>query len=191
MRALRMHHLVLFVLLLLVLVLGWQMEAVWTRKNYDVLPGMVRSVPLNGQSARWRVIAERRGENAAPGTVSIADTVRGGEDPILRWSDSVRTATLPALLTRGRDQYGTFCQPCHGADGSGNGSVVARGFPPPPSLLGESALALADSAIYGIIERGRANMPAHASQVAPLDRWNIIRHIRSMQTASAAAKGGA
>jgi mono/diheme cytochrome c family protein len=191
MSALRLHHYVLFVLLLLVLVLGSQMEAVWTRKNYDVLPGMVYSIPMNGQSERWRAVAELRGENVAHGTVALADTVRGAQDPTARLSDSARATMLPALLARGRDQYATFCLPCHGADGRGNGSVVARGFPPPPSLLGESALALADSAIYGIIERGRANMPAHASQVVPVDRWNIIRHIRSMQTASTAAKGGA
>jgi hypothetical protein len=38
-----------------------------------------------------------------------------------------------ALLARGRERFEIFCSPCHGYDGRGDGMIVRRGFPAPPS----------------------------------------------------------
>jgi hypothetical protein len=48
-------------------------------------------------------------------------------------------ATLPMplseeLLARGRERYNIFCANCHDRLGYGQGVVVLRGFPRPPSL---------------------------------------------------------
>src|SRR6202050_1087535 len=37
-------------------------------------------------------------------------------------------------LERGRQRYNIYCTPCHDYTGSGQGIVVQRGFPPPPSV---------------------------------------------------------
>ena len=38
-----------------------------------------------------------------------------------------------ALLRRGKERFEIFCAPCHGFEGDGNGAIVRRGFPRPPS----------------------------------------------------------
>src|SRR5690606_25947346 len=38
-----------------------------------------------------------------------------------------------ALLARGQERFGIFCTPCHGLAGEGDGMIVQRGFPRPPS----------------------------------------------------------
>ncbi len=37
------------------------------------------------------------------------------------------------LLKRGQERFNIYCSVCHGAEGDGNGMIVQRGFPPPPS----------------------------------------------------------
>ncbi len=39
----------------------------------------------------------------------------------------------PELLARGRERFDAMCSECHDRTGSGNGMVVLRGFPQPPS----------------------------------------------------------
>jgi mono/diheme cytochrome c family protein len=100
-----------------------------------------------------------------------------------------------AAVERGRAVFASFCAVCHGAGGNGDGPVTRRGVPPPPSLFGENAMGMSDGRMYHIITSGQGNMAAYASQVERLDRWRIIRYIRSLQssrtTASAAAPAGA
>ena len=38
-----------------------------------------------------------------------------------------------ADLERGRERYNVYCTPCHDYTGSGEGMIVQRGFPQPPS----------------------------------------------------------
>src|ERR1700720_3344250 len=38
-----------------------------------------------------------------------------------------------ADLDRGRERYNIYCTPCHDYTGTGNGMIVQRGFPHPPS----------------------------------------------------------
>src|SRR5690349_17481832 len=39
----------------------------------------------------------------------------------------------PELITRGGERFRAFCTPCHGRSGHGDGTVVSRGFPAPPT----------------------------------------------------------
>ena len=50
-------------------------------------------------------------------------------------SEALRTppALTPALLDRGQERYEIYCSVCHGTRGEGDGTVVKRGFPAPPS----------------------------------------------------------
>ena len=84
-------------------------------------------------------------------------------------------------LERGAALYASFCQPCHGPGGLGDGPVTRRGVPPPPSLLADNARCLADGRVFHVLTYGQNNMPSYAAQIAREDRWRIILYLRSLQ----------
>jgi hypothetical protein len=63
----------------------------------------------------------------------------------------------------------------------GDGTIAKRGFPPPPSLLADKAKNIKDGQMFHIMTYGQANMPSLVSQVLPLDRWRVIKYVRSVQ----------
>lgn len=95
-----------------------------------------------------------------------------------------------AALARGEQLFATFCAPCHGAGGLGNGPVVAYGVPPPPSLVDGRALALADGHLFHILTYGQNNMASYATQLSREDRWRVILYIRSLQERAASQPAG-
>jgi mono/diheme cytochrome c family protein len=90
-----------------------------------------------------------------------------------------------AALARGRGLYAAFCTVCHGADGAGNGPVVQRGYPAPPSLLAGNATTMTDDQILQVMTAGRNNMPGYAAQIWREDRWKVVLYLRSLQKAAA------
>jgi mono/diheme cytochrome c family protein len=85
------------------------------------------------------------------------------------------------LLTRGRQRFGIFCSPCHGAGGDGNGIVVQRGMPHPTSYHDERLRAADDQHFFDVITNGYGVMYSYASRVPPRDRWAIVAYIRALQ----------
>jgi mono/diheme cytochrome c family protein len=88
-----------------------------------------------------------------------------------------------ALLQRGRDRFTVFCSPCHGVDGEGDGRVVQRGFPRPPSYADPRLRALSGQQIFDIITGGYGVMYPYADRIAPKDRWAVVAYVRALQTA--------
>jgi len=86
-----------------------------------------------------------------------------------------------ALLERGRDRYTIYCTPCHGAGGDGDGMVVRRGFPRPPSYHEERLRDADDRHIYDVITHGWGVMYPYADRVSPADRQAIVAYIRALQ----------
>ena len=92
-----------------------------------------------------------------------------------------------ALLKRGQQRFNISCAPCHGRDGDGNGMIVRRGFPHPPSYYSESLRNAPNQLFYDVITHGYGVMYSYADRVEPADRWAIAAYIRALQ-ASASAK---
>jgi mono/diheme cytochrome c family protein len=86
-----------------------------------------------------------------------------------------------ALLHRGRERYDIYCAPCHSRVGDGNGMIVQRGFPNPPSLLDERLRAAPVQHFFDVITNGYGAMFAYRARVAPADRWAIAAYIRALQ----------
>lgn len=85
------------------------------------------------------------------------------------------------LLAKGQDAYQTFCTPCHGLAGQGDGLVVGRGFPPPPALADARLLNLSDAQLMQTIADGKGLMAGYASRIPPAQRWAIVAHLRLLQ----------
>ena len=84
-------------------------------------------------------------------------------------------------LTRGRDRFDAMCAECHDRTGSGNGMVVQRGFPQPPSFHVDRLRNAPIGHFFDVISNGYGVMSAYAARVEPEDRWAIAAYIRALQ----------
>jgi mono/diheme cytochrome c family protein len=84
-------------------------------------------------------------------------------------------------LERGKDRFDIYCAPCHGVAGDGDGFIVRRGFPAPPSYHSDRLRAVDDRHIFDVISHGYGIMYPYADRLSPPDRWAVIAYIRSLQ----------
>ena len=85
------------------------------------------------------------------------------------------------LLARGRERFDVYCSACHGRTGMGNGMVVQRGFPAPPTYHQKRLRDAPPGYFFGVITRGYGVMYSYADRVNPADRWAIVAYIRALQ----------
>jgi mono/diheme cytochrome c family protein len=90
------------------------------------------------------------------------------------------------LLGRGRERYDIYCSPCHGLSGNGDGVVVQRGFPAPPSYHTSRLRAAPAQHFFHVITNGHGVMFSYAARVDPSDRWAIVAYIRALQESQGA-----
>lgn len=90
-------------------------------------------------------------------------------------------AATRALLERGRERFGIYCTPCHGVAGEGDGMIVQRGFPAPPSYHTQRLRSASAQHFFDVITKGYGVMYPYAARVAPEDRWAIVAYIRALQ----------
>jgi hypothetical protein len=84
-------------------------------------------------------------------------------------------------LERGRERYNIYCTPCHDYTGSGDGMIVQRGFPHPPSFHAERLRAAPVGHFFGVMTNGFGAMYSYADRVDVGDRWRIAAYIRVLQ----------
>jgi mono/diheme cytochrome c family protein len=115
-------------------------------------------------------------------------------------ADYVEEFPLPLteqLLERGRERFNIYCAVCHDRAGTGNGTVVRRGFTHPPSYHTDHSRGLARRGTkvllrhapvgyyFDVITNGYGAMADYSAQVAPKDRWAIVAYIRALQLSRA------
>ena len=122
----------------------------------------------------------------------VAGTVARGslrEDTLLytgKLESGMLTDKLPMpvtndLLDRGRVMFETYCAPCHGRTGAGNGMVVQRGFKKPFSFHIDRLRMMPVGYLYDVITNGFGAMSDYSAQVAVKDRWAIAAYVRTLQ----------
>ena len=169
--------------LVLTLLLGGcerQMRDMYEQPRYD--PGAASPLWPDGKAAR----------RPPPGTVAYAmgdlaatSSGRRGEQQPLADDAAAQAQALPpltlALLQRGQQRYTIYCLPCHSALGDGDGPVVRRGFPRPPSYHDARLRGASDRHFFDVITQGYGVMVPYADRVTPEDRWAIVAYIRALQ----------
>jgi len=87
--------------------------------------------------------------------------------------------------------YEINCGICHGSKLDGNGPLFNGGNGPytaaPKNFMNKDVIALADGTMYHSITYGIRAMGSYASQLKPIQRWEIIKYIRSKQGKTATA----
>lgn len=106
-----------------------------------------------------------------------------------------------AFVRRGQAVYTTYCFPCHGHDGQGNGPIHERaariqtqGWVAPSNLMAVNADGklmygegvYADGKLYSVIANGIRNMAGYGHSIPPEDRWAVVAYVRALQLAQRA-----
>lgn len=124
--------------------------------------------------------------------VPPANTVRRTENDILPYrvpADSLAYAaanvknpldSTGAVVQEGMLLYTSFCAPCHGGAGQGDGPVgqVYLGI---PSFSTGTYRDMTEGHIFHVITYGRGRMHPYASQIDIPDRWKIVRYVQTLQ----------
>lgn len=152
----------------------WDM---WDQDRFEPLESGAMFGP--GQSSSRDYVA---------GTVPYGDTRHENTHFYEGRVDGVLVTELPPevelshrLLERGRDRFNIFCIVCHGAVGNGDGMVVRRGFPQPPSYHDPRLREVEIGYFFDVMTNGFGRMYPYASRIAPEDRWAIAAYIRVLQ----------
>jgi len=125
-------------------------------------------------------------EISARGGFAVSSSGHEGYQLAARWDRDAYATSNPyplsaALLERGRERYEIYCAPCHGVLGDGDGYIVHRGFPAPPSYHIERLRQAPDRHFVDVIAQGYGLMYPYADRVSPADRWAIVAYIRALQ----------
>jgi len=150
--------------------------------------------PRNGSEAASPLFADGSATRPPPpesvphaiGTYAATTGGRAGTALVAaREMDETRQA-LPerpsrAMLVRGQERYAIYCMPCHSMTGDGDGPVVERGFPRPPTLHSDALRQVGDRHLYEVIAHGRGLMYPMADRIDPADRWAIVAFVRALQ----------
>jgi mono/diheme cytochrome c family protein len=94
-------------------------------------------------------------------------------------------ATDEALLARGAERYGIYCQPCHDERGEGKGVLSERAKVPTANLMDKKVVEMPDGQIFDTITNGKGLMASYRYPIVAHDRWAIIAYVRSMQKKTA------
>jgi mono/diheme cytochrome c family protein len=90
------------------------------------------------------------------------------------------------LMERGQNRFRIYCAPCHGVDGAGRGTIVERGFTPPPKLYETKVREQPLGYYYDVITNGHGVMYGYAARIAMRDRWAIAAYLRALQLSQSA-----
>lgn len=112
-----------------------------------------------------------------------ARTPPAGTVPFGAAASTTRPAWSKSLILRGRDRFNIYCAPCHGFTGQGDGFIVRRGFPAPPSYHEARLRTADDEHFYNVISEGYGIMFDYAEALEPADRWAVVAWIRTLQFA--------
>jgi mono/diheme cytochrome c family protein len=95
-----------------------------------------------------------------------------------------RVPSTPEVLRDARAHFGDHCAICHGADGSGRGTIGESLFPKPPDMRKAETQSLTDGELFFIIRNGvrYTGMPAWGGGDPKDDdeSWELVDLIRQL-----------
>ncbi len=123
-------------------------------------------------------------ENADPNITVETTTDASGNTLVSSFPNDIEKSPVPLtqeLLDRGEQRYKIFCIVCHGPVGKGDGMIVRRGYPQPPTYHDDRLRNAPDGHFFDVMTNGWGKMNSYASQIPPADRWAIVAYIRALQ----------
>ena len=87
-----------------------------------------------------------------------------------------------ASLQRGQVLFNVNCALCHGETGVGDGPLSQYFAPRPADLTSSVVRSVPDSTIFLVITQGSGSMPSLAENLLPVERWDVLNYVRSLET---------
>ncbi len=85
-----------------------------------------------------------------------------------------------AAAKEGKKLYITYCAPCHGNAGKGDGIAAAAVNPKPADHTSESVQSHSDGAIFWKMTEGRGPMISYKQLINDNQRWQLVSFIRTL-----------
>lgn len=138
-----------------------------------------------GQLRENKALYTGKKENADP-NIQVESTTdpKTGNTLVSSFPNDVTEFPVPVtkeLLDRGEQRYKVFCIVCHGPVGNGDGMVVRRGYPAPPTYHDDRLRNAPVGHFFDVMTNGWGKMNSYASQIPVADRWAIVTYIRTLQ----------
>ena len=150
------------------------------RASRDLPDGTVARGKLKDNKAFYTGKIDNPNPNAAVETTTDAS----GNTLVSSFPNDIDQFPVPVtkeLVDRGQDRFDIYCIVCHGPTGNGDGMIVRRGFPKPPTYHDDRLRNAPVGHFFDVITNGWGKMNSYAAQVTPADRWAIIAYIRALQ----------
>lgn len=150
------------------------------RSSRDLPQGTVPRGELRDNKALYTGKKENADPNAPVETITDAS----GNTLVASFPNAVEEFPVPVtkeLLDRGEQRYNVFCVVCHGPTGNGDGMIVRRGFPKPPTYNDDRLRKAPVGHFFDVITNGQGRMSGYAQMIPVADRWAIVAYIRALQ----------
>ena len=152
------------------------------RASRDLVAGTVARGQLHDDKAFYTGKIDNPNPNAQVQTTTDAS----GNTLVASFPNDIDYFPVPLteeLINRGQNRFNIYCIVCHGPTGNGDGMVVRRGFPKPPTYHDDRLRNAPVGHFFDVMTNGWGKMNSYAAQVPPADRWAIAAYIRTLQTA--------
>lgn len=83
-------------------------------------------------------------------------------------------------IAEGKKLYASYCVPCHGEKGRGDGIAAAGLNPKPADHTSVKVQSQTDGAIYWKLTTGRPPMASYSSTLSVTQRWQLVNYIRTL-----------
>lgn len=150
------------------------------RASRDIPDGTVARGLLKENKALYTGKIDNPDPNAAVQTTTDAT----GNTLVTTFPNAIDTFPVPVtkeLVDRGQDRYNIYCIVCHGPVGNGDGMVVRRGFPKPPTYHDDRLRNAPVGHFFDVMTNGWGRMPSYAYALSATDRWAVVAYIRTLQ----------
>lgn len=104
-----------------------------------------------------------------------------GKEPDGSWVEAIPMDITREFTTRGRERYGIYCAPCHGAAGDGKGVTTRFGMAAVANLHDERLITMTDGELFETVTNGKGLMGGYGDKIRPEDRWAILAYLRALQ----------
>lgn len=164
----------------------------WVSSLDDEVGEFYNSNPNNPYAMNSRIPPANTVRRNSATNLASGSVVRGDDDVFLPYripADSLEYAarvlknpldSTDAVVAEGQALYLSFCYPCHGGNGQGDGPVGVVYLGVPVFNTGRYR-DLTEGHIFHVITYGQGRMNPHGTQISIEDRWKIVEYVQTLQ----------